>query len=106
MKASGKYQAAWKLQPSSHAALYNWGVALSDLARVVKAAHKDSAHGYLQQAGDKYQMSLKLHPHNPQACPSCEIETADVSRPALIHIQSRKIMSMSSYQCVCPLTLD
>ena len=76
MKASGRYQAAWKLQPSSHAALYNWGVALSDLARVVKAAQKDSAHSYLQQAGDKYQMSLKLHPHNPQACLYREIQTA------------------------------
>jgi hypothetical protein len=37
-QACEAYQAASSLRPSAPAALYNWGVALSDLARVLKAS--------------------------------------------------------------------
>ena len=63
MQAASRYEAAWKLQHKSHAALYNWGVALSDLARVVKSSQRKDAHQFLEQAGEKYRLSLKLHPH-------------------------------------------
>ena len=35
-QACEKYESALRLRPGSHAALYNWGVALTDLACVVK----------------------------------------------------------------------
>jgi hypothetical protein len=54
------------LRNRSHAALYNWGVALSDTARVVKAADKEQAHQLLRQSAEKYSMSLRWNPHNPQ----------------------------------------
>ncbi|GAX80584.1 hypothetical protein CEUSTIGMA_g8021.t1 [Chlamydomonas eustigma] len=37
-QACDAYQAALVAKPTSHAALYNWGVALSDLARVYKSS--------------------------------------------------------------------
>ena len=37
-QACGAYEAAVRARPASHASLYNWGVALSDLSRVLKAA--------------------------------------------------------------------
>ena len=66
LQAADKYEAAWQMQQTSHAALYNWGVALSDIARVVKPADKEQAHRYLQEAADKYAMSLQWNPNNPQ----------------------------------------
>ena len=54
------------MRQTSHAALYNWGVALSDIARVVKPADKEQAHRYLQEAAEKYAMSLQWNPNNPQ----------------------------------------
>lgn len=61
------YEAALALKPSSHAALYNWGVALSDLARSIKAADPKAATSALHLASQKYAQSLQLHPRNPQA---------------------------------------
>lgn len=55
------------LKPSSHAALYNWGVALSDLARAIKGADPREATAALHLASQKYAQSLQLHPRNPQA---------------------------------------
>ena len=68
VQAAGRYEAAWVLRNRSHAALYNWGVALSDCARVVKPADRDEAHALLKQAAEKYAMSLRWNPHNPQVC--------------------------------------
>jgi hypothetical protein len=36
LQACSKYEAALQLRPVSHSALYNWGVALSDLARLTR----------------------------------------------------------------------
>jgi hypothetical protein len=55
------------VKPSSHAALYNWGVALSDLARCIKATQPREATAALHLASQKYAQSLQLHPRNPQA---------------------------------------
>ncbi|KAK9803421.1 hypothetical protein WJX72_010561 [[Myrmecia] bisecta] len=75
-QACQRYEAAWRLRESSHAALYNWGVALSDIARVVKAGHLTEsspgggpaqAHAFLLQAAEKYALSLRWNPNNPQA---------------------------------------
>lgn len=55
------------MKPTAHAALYNWGVALSDLARAVKAASAAEAASCLHLASQKYAASLKANPSNPQA---------------------------------------
>ena len=55
------------MKPSSHAALYNWGVALSDLARAIKASDHRESVAALHLASQKYAQSLQLHPRNPQA---------------------------------------
>ena len=58
------------MRATSHAALYNWGVALSDMARVVKSADKEGARQCLEEAAEKYAMSLAWNPNNPQASAS------------------------------------
>jgi Tfp pilus assembly protein PilF len=67
LQACSRYEAALALKPNSHAALYNWGVALSDLARAVKQASPAEAVAALHLASQKYAESLQLHPRNPQA---------------------------------------
>ena len=42
-QACAAYEAAAAVRPNASAALYNWGVALSDLARVLKAAASTAA---------------------------------------------------------------
>ena len=69
MQAADRYETACKLRPQSHAALYNWGVALSDMARVIKSADRDQAHQYLRLSAEKYSLSLHWNPQNPQASP-------------------------------------
>ena len=66
MQAADRYEAAWKLRSNSHAALYNWGVALSDMARVIKPIDREQAHELLRLSAEKYSLSLQWNPHNPQ----------------------------------------
>lgn len=61
------YESALAIKPTAHAALYNWGVALSDLARCIKASQPKEATAALYTASQKYAQSLQLHPRNPQA---------------------------------------
>eukprot|EP00884_Botryococcus_braunii_P019778 jgi/Botrbrau1/6484/Bobra.0034s0057.1 len=63
-EACTRYEAAWRLRKDSHAALYNWGVALSDLARVGEGPARTD---FLLAAAEKYAESLKWNPNNPQA---------------------------------------
>jgi hypothetical protein len=70
IQACERYEAAWKLRGSSHSALYNWGVALSDLSRVVKENDRAAALTYLLSAAEKYSLSLKWNPNNPQVMPA------------------------------------
>jgi Flp pilus assembly protein TadD len=67
LQACSRYKAALQLKPNSHAALYNWGVALSDLARAVKPTSPAEAVAALHLASQKYAESLQLHPRSPQA---------------------------------------
>jgi hypothetical protein len=65
-QACDSYEAAHALRPASHAALYNWGVALSDMARHLKAVNPGASYDFLLAATDKYGQSLKWNPNNPQ----------------------------------------
>ena len=60
------YEAAGRLREWSHAALYNCGVALSDMARAAGPGDAAAAQ-YLLGAAAKYATSLKWNPNNPQA---------------------------------------
>ncbi|KAL3142190.1 hypothetical protein ABBQ38_002540 [Trebouxia sp. C0009 RCD-2024] len=66
-QACDKYHEAWELQTNSHAALYNWGVALSDMAHLEKKTEDDAAYHCLLAAAEKYALSLFYSPNNPQA---------------------------------------
>ncbi|EFJ43333.1 hypothetical protein VOLCADRAFT_121444 [Volvox carteri f. nagariensis] len=78
------YASAAAARPSSHNVLYNWGVALSDLARLLRDTQPAESLSFLQQASPpvhpssaavaglrqashKYAGSLDLQPGNPQA---------------------------------------
>ncbi len=54
------------MKPSSHSALYNWGVALSDMSRVLKSTDRTAANALLSEAADKYATSLQHHAPNQQ----------------------------------------
>ncbi|KAG2425640.1 hypothetical protein HXX76_013485 [Chlamydomonas incerta] len=66
-QACDLYACAAAVRPSSHSALYNWGVALSDMARLLKESDPEQALRCLQQATHKYAGALDLQPGNPQA---------------------------------------
>lgn len=67
VQAADKYEASLRLKPSAHAAMYNWGVALSDIARLQKDTDPEAALRCLQQAAMRYAEALDLQPGNPQA---------------------------------------
>ena len=66
VQACDRYRAAWNLKQSSHSALYNWGVALSDMSRVLKTTDRATANGLLTEAAEKYASSLQWNSNNPQ----------------------------------------
>ncbi len=66
LQACDKYHEAWQMQNSSHAALYNWGVALSDMAHLEKRTEEDAAYHCLLAAAEKYALSLFYSANNPQ----------------------------------------
>lgn len=55
------------LRPGFHAALYNWGVALSELAGLVKTSDPPRSVYYLHEASQRYAESMEENPTNPQA---------------------------------------
>lgn len=66
-QACERYEAACSLREGSHAAQYNWGVALSDLARHHRArGDLAEAEAHLIQSAQMYAASLKWNPNNPQ----------------------------------------
>lgn len=65
-KACEKYESALSHQPASHAALYNWGVALTDLARCVRD-RPGQARSCLNLASRKYAEALTHQPGSVQA---------------------------------------
>ncbi|KAI3425968.1 hypothetical protein D9Q98_007936 [Chlorella vulgaris] len=67
-QAAEVYMEASRLQGGRHAAaLYNWAVALTDIARLVRAQQPDEAYECLTAAASKYAQSLAVHSDNPQA---------------------------------------
>ena len=68
VQACNRYHEAWQLQNNSHAALYNWGVALSDMAHLEKRTEQDAAYHCLLAAAEKYALSLFYSANNPQVC--------------------------------------
>ena len=67
VQACEVYGTAAGLQPSSYSALYNWGVALSDIARIVRPQQAEEAYECLAAAAEKYARALEANPANPQA---------------------------------------
>lgn len=61
LQACNKYHEAWQLQNSSHAALYNWGVALSDMAHLGTRTEDAAAYHCVLTVADKYALSLFYH---------------------------------------------
>ena len=58
-QAGQKYDAALKIKPDFHDALYNWGIALSDQAKTKSGAEADAL---FDQARQKYEAALKIKP--------------------------------------------
>lgn len=62
------YKRASDLQPGRTAVvLFNWAVALSDIARLARAHSADDAAQYLGTAAVKYAAAVAIDPENPQA---------------------------------------
>ncbi|KXZ54112.1 hypothetical protein GPECTOR_5g214 [Gonium pectorale] len=61
------YGSAAAARPSSAPVLYNWGVALADMGRLLKDSQPEEAMSCLQQASQRYAASLDLQPGSPQA---------------------------------------
>ena len=59
-----KYEAALKIKPDKHEALYNWGSALCDLA---KTKEGDDAEKLFSLAFEKYEAALKIKPDKHEA---------------------------------------
>jgi Tfp pilus assembly protein PilF len=59
-QAEMKYQAALQIEPDSHDALNNWGVALSERAR--RARDAAAAEDLLKEAEGKYEAALRIKP--------------------------------------------
>ena len=71
LQACSSYETACVLRPASHAALYNWGVALSDMAHHMGGTDRDASYNHLLASAEKYGLSLKWNPRNPQASQQC-----------------------------------
>lgn len=61
-QACAAYEAAAAVRPNASAALYNWGVALSDLARVLKAAASTAAQHQHQLQQQQQQQAPSVTP--------------------------------------------
>ena len=59
-----KYQAALKIKPDCHEALYNWGLTLN---RQAKTKTGEEAECLYAQAVEKYQAALKIKPDDHEA---------------------------------------
>jgi Tfp pilus assembly protein PilF len=66
-QACQQYDSALSLRPASFTALYNQGVALSDLARAARHTNPSAAYTALSAASHKYARALSASPGNIQA---------------------------------------
>jgi tetratricopeptide (TPR) repeat protein len=62
--AGEQYEAALKIKPDRHEALYNWGSTLDDQARTKSGEEADQLWGL---AGEKYEAALKIEPDKYEA---------------------------------------
>lgn len=97
MQACDRYSAAWKIKQSSHSALYNWGVALSDMSRVLKATDRAAANALLTDAAEKYATSLQWNANNPQAMPEPPLQNVSQCMRSIDGVR-RGQSSMSFYE--------
>ena len=67
MSAQGLALCAATCPAGSDSGRRSWGVALSDMARVLRSVDKAGAAAYLMAAAEKYAASLRWQPSNPQA---------------------------------------
>ena len=67
LAAGDKYRQALEIKPDYHEALYNWGNALADLARLVAEEDAEAARQYYEQAGEKYQQAADIKPDDAEA---------------------------------------
>jgi hypothetical protein len=92
-QAAEVYLEASRLAGDRHAAvLYNWAVALTDIARLVQAQEPEEAYECLTAAANKYAQSLAVQSDNPQACNNWGLCLQSLSslrppaeRPAYLH---------------------
>ncbi|CAD7705277.1 unnamed protein product [Ostreobium quekettii] len=78
-EACDRYSRALEIRPSFHAAQYNWGVALSELAGLMKRADGHQALYHLHDAALRYSQSLQGNPNNPQALNNWGLVLQEVS---------------------------
>mmetsp|Transcript_15153 Transcript_15153/g.32883 ORF Transcript_15153/g.32883 Transcript_15153/m.32883 type:complete len:433 (-) Transcript_15153:285-1583(-) len=133
-QACDLYEASLQVRPSSHAALYNWGVALTDLARVVRmgstgpsqpseadsgmTAVSSSAvpHVQLQMspqaclalASQKYAQALKWQPNNPQALNNWGLVLQEMSAHAQQHAERDRLVqcALEKFRCAIRMRPD
>jgi len=79
LEACECYGAALTICRSAHAVLYNWGVALTDLAKLAKMNGSGEMRQYLYTAGEKYAAALRWNPRNPQALNNLGLVLQDLS---------------------------
>lgn len=96
MQACNRYHDAWQLQNNSHAALYNWGVALSDMAHLEKRTEQDAAYHCLLAAAEKYALSLFYSANNPQVCFTRPIHVLRCATKVAPIVSALLVASMSS----------
>lgn len=90
-RACDVYGRAAAIRPGHPQLLYNWGVALSDIAQIVRPQQPDEAAGCLLAAAGKYELAIKGDPRNTQALNNWALILSDVAplrppteRPGLV----------------------
>lgn len=66
-QACERYDEAVQVHPGAASALYNWGVALSDLAHAAHTSNPQAAKACLEAAAARYAAALAAQPGNTQA---------------------------------------
>ena len=95
LEASESYGAALQICRGAHAVLYNWGVALTDLARLAKMSGSPEHRNYLSAAGEKYAAALRWNPRNPQALNNLGLVLQDLAQ-GLAPERHREVMGWAA----------
>jgi tetratricopeptide (TPR) repeat protein len=95
LEASESYGAALAICRSAHAVLYNWGVALTDLARLAKMSGSPEHRNFLNAAGEKYAAALRWNPRNPEALNNLGLVLQDLAQGLAPH-RHRDVMGFAA----------